>query len=104
MLKIYFFTESAPRLIQSISHNVGGAVAMSGHIMYILLSLIAPIYKKVLGEMIDYKSDEREVVSEYKIWTWKKIVFGSWQTIRLCIIAELAGGESVVVAVAVSDM
>ena len=56
------------------------------------------------------KSDEREVVSECAILAQKwskiapqeKLIFGSFQTILLCIEKGLAGGGSV--AVGVSDM
>ena len=34
----------------------------------------------------------------------KNLIFGSLQTILLCIVLELAGGGSVAVAVGISDM
>ena len=95
MIHLGFFTVSAPRPIQSISRNVPEEAKMLYRIMYLKKVLLLQ-FTKALG-----KNDPEQKDSVHKS---NEIEVIALQTIQLCIVGELAGGESVCMAIGISDI
>ena len=96
------FTESVPRLIQSISHNVRGCVVCH-------LSVPSVSYRKQMSWRLLVKEPIAKIaklrtppifgrLQPFRFWIYFSF-FLSWWTRLLCIVGELAGGWSVVVGV-----